>query len=198
MFGGHGCNGGLFGGHGCHGGGHGCHGGFGGLFSHGGRGCHGGCNGGGCYGGGCYGGGACYGGAGCVGGGAGCVGGGAGCVGGGVAPPPPPPVRERVVPPEGGKKKEKETLAPAPATIYVSLPSEAKLTIDDAATTSTSAVRVFASPALQPGQEYYYTLKAEIVRDGKTIPAVKRIPVHAGEESRVTFEFPAATAVAAK
>jgi uncharacterized protein (TIGR03000 family) len=96
------------------------------------------------------------------------------------------------------KKTGTETMGPAPATIVVSLPAEAKLTVDGAATKSVSATRVFASPALQPGQEYYYTLKAEIVRDGKTVPAVKRIAVRAGEESRVSFEFPATTAVVAK
>jgi uncharacterized protein (TIGR03000 family) len=86
----------------------------------------------------------------------------------------------------------------APATIVVSLPAEAKLTIDDAATQSTSATRVFASPALETGKEYYYTLKAEVVRDGKTVPVTKRIAVRAGEETRVTLDFPAATSVAAK
>jgi uncharacterized protein (TIGR03000 family) len=101
---------------------------------------------------------------------------------------------------DGTKKPEGkgESLAPAPATIIVSLPAEAKLTIDDAATKSTSATRVFASPTLETGKEYYYTLKAEITRDGKTVPVEKRVAVRAGEETRVTLEFPTATSVAAK
>jgi len=81
----------------------------------------------------------------------------------------------------------------APATIVVSVPAEAKLSVDDVATQSTSATRVFASPALERGKEYYYTLKAEITRDGKSVTATKRVAVHAGEESRVSLDFPEAS-----
>jgi uncharacterized protein (TIGR03000 family) len=70
----------------------------------------------------------------------------------------------------------------------VSLPADAKLTIDDAATVSTSATRVFTSPALPVGQEFHYTLKAEFVRDGKTAASSKEITVRAGEETRVNLE----------
>jgi uncharacterized protein (TIGR03000 family) len=96
------------------------------------------------------------------------------------------------------KKGEGEVLAPNQAVIVVSLPAEAKLTVDGVATKSTSATRVFASPELKPGVEYYYSLKAEIVRDGKAVPAEKRVTVRAGAESRVSFEFPVTTAVASK
>jgi uncharacterized protein (TIGR03000 family) len=177
--GGGGCNGGGCYGGGCHGGGHrlfggghGCHGGR--LFG-GGHGCHGGggCYGGGCYGGGCYGGG-CYGG-GCAGG-YGCAG---GCAGGVVVPSGDKP---KDMPKPGDKPKDKEDEARlAPATLIVSLPAEAKLTIDDATTTSTGAVRTFVSPNLNAGQEYHYTLKTEIA--GK--PVTKVITVRAGEETRV-------------
>jgi uncharacterized protein (TIGR03000 family) len=93
----------------------------------------------------------------------------------------------------GDKKKDKgdeETLLPAPATILVSLPAEAKLTVDGAATQSTSSTRTFASPALEPGRDYYYTLKAEIVRDGQTVSTSRRVAVRAGEQTRVTLKFP--------
>jgi uncharacterized protein (TIGR03000 family) len=183
-YGGGGCHGGgLFGGgHGCHGGrlfggGHGCHGGR--LFG-GGHGCHGGgygCNGGGygCHGGG-YG---CNGGGyGCNGGGYGCHGG-AGCSGGVVAPMPPEPVK----PP----KPEKEAMLNAPATIIVSLPSDAKLTIDGAATTSTSAERTFISPELPVDRSFNYSLQAEFQLEGRTVTVSKMVSVRAGMESRVTI-----------
>jgi uncharacterized protein (TIGR03000 family) len=73
----------------------------------------------------------------------------------------------------------------------VSLPAEAKLTIDDVATRSTSSTRAFRSPALERGTDFAYTLKAEIVRGGTTLTAAKEITVRAGEERRVTLEFPA-------
>src|SRR5262249_26990094 len=47
-------------------------------------------------------------------------------------------------------------------------------------------------PALEPGKEFNYTLKGEIVRDGKTVTASQRITVRAGEETRVNLEFPTA------
>lgn len=209
-----GCYGGGCSGGGCHGGGmfgghfrhrrHGCHGGSSCCGCSGGvnYGCTGSCNGGGCYGGGCTGGviyGGCTGG-GCYGGG--CYGGAAyGCTGGavmggtviqdgGAAPPPPPPETGT-----GGKRPEKigkppkSGMVPAPAIIIVSLPAQAKLTIDDLATKSTSASRAFASPALEPGKEFYYTLKAEIVRDGHAVATTKKVTVRAGEQTRVTFDF---------
>jgi uncharacterized protein (TIGR03000 family) len=86
---------------------------------------------------------------------------------------------------DGGK-----SALPAPAIIVVSLPAEATLLVDGSATTSTAATRVFASPALEPGQDYFYTLKGEIVRDGQKVIATETVKVRAGEESRVKLEFP--------
>jgi len=73
----------------------------------------------------------------------------------------------------------------------VNLPADAKLIVDDVVTKSTSATRLFTSPTLQPGMEYTYTLKAEVVRNGKTFTVSKRVPVHAGEETNVSLEIPA-------
>ena len=84
----------------------------------------------------------------------------------------------------------------APATIVVSLPADAKLMIDDEATTSTSAQRVFVSPNLPKGKEFHYTLKAEIVVNGKPTVVTERVAVKAGEESRITLSAP--TGVAAR
>jgi uncharacterized protein (TIGR03000 family) len=61
------------------------------------------------------------------------------------------------------------------------------LTIDGAATKSTSATRLFVSPVLAPRQAYEYTLKAEIVRDGTTLSATERVTVRAGAETEVSL-----------
>ena len=74
--------------------------------------------------------------------------------------PPPPP--EKVKPP---KEKGKEEVS-APATIVLSLPADAKVSIDGVATTSTSATRTFITPELNPTKEFVYTLSAQVVRDG--------------------------------
>ncbi len=73
------------------------------------------------------------------------------------------------------------------AVIVVSLPANAKLTIDGEATTSTSQQRVFTSPALPAGKDFHYTLQAEVVVDGKPVTVSKTVAVRAGEQSRVTL-----------
>lgn len=178
-----GCYGGGYGG-GCMGYGYG--GGYGGCMGYGGG--YGGCMGG--YGmgyGGCMGGyGMGYG---------GCSGsygiGGVGGYGGGMIMP-----GTTIQPGTGGEKlktkpkSKDETLAPAPATIVVELPADAKLLIDNAATTSTGSSRIFQSPTLNPGKEYHYTLKAEVVRDGKPVKAEQVVTVTAGEITPVKLTLP--------
>lgn len=86
--------------------------------------------------------------------------------------------------------KPKATSLSNQATIVVTLPADAKLSIDDMATSSTSATRVFVSPTLPAGKDFTYVLKAEVTREGKTMTTSKVVTVRAGQESRVSFEFP--------
>ena len=134
---------------------------------------------------------------GCYGGYTSCCGGSYGgysCCGGnviyGTAPvvvPPGGKAAEPVKPPKDTEKPKEESAVPAPATIIVSLPADAKLTIDDAATTSTSSLRVFNSPTLPVGRDFHYTLKAEYSRDGKPVTRSKEVTVRAGGETRVNL-----------
>src|SRR5262249_55929791 len=115
-----------------------------------------------------------------------------GCTGGAPAAPAAPAKQpEKVVPPA-----EKGEAAAAPATLVVSLPADAKLTIDGNATRSTTATRTFVTPALEKGMEFSYTLKAEVVREGQTFTAIKNVTVKAGEESKVSIEIPVTSVVA--
>jgi uncharacterized protein (TIGR03000 family) len=75
------------------------------------------------------------------------------------------------------------------ATLIVSLPADARLTIDDYVTRSTSAVRTFTTPPLEPGKDYEYTLKAERMRDGQPQVVTRRVSIRPGEETRVTLDF---------
>jgi uncharacterized protein (TIGR03000 family) len=88
-----------------------------------------------------------------------------------------------------------ELNVPAPATIVVSLPADAKLLVDGTPTSSTSAQRSFVSPPLEAGKEYVYTLTATVVRDGQTLETTKRISVRPGAESRVQINFDGAQVV---
>jgi uncharacterized protein (TIGR03000 family) len=124
----------------------------------------------------------------------GCYGGGysGGCYGGGMMQQMMPgggatPEKIQKTPTE----KKSSTLAePASATILVSLPADARLLIDDQATTSTGYSRLFVSPTLNPGREYHYTLKAQAVRDGKTVTAERVITVRAGETTPASLKLP--------
>jgi uncharacterized protein (TIGR03000 family) len=78
------------------------------------------------------------------------------------------------------------------AAILVHLPADAKLTVDDHATTSTSATREFITPPLERGRIFHYTLKAEFVRGGETIRVEKNVPVRADKETTVTLDLPGA------
>jgi uncharacterized protein (TIGR03000 family) len=172
----HGCWGGYSGCHGCWGGYGACHGCYGGSYGgYGGWGCNG-CNG--CYGGwGGYG--ACH-----------------GCHGGyGYAPAYATPVQPAVpaegpvekVPAPPKKKTGTDTSAVDRAQLIVELPIDAKLYIDDNQMKTTAAKRTFNTPPLQPGQAYYYMLRAEVERDGQTISQTTRVIVRAGEVARTSF-----------
>jgi uncharacterized protein (TIGR03000 family) len=180
LFGGKGCNGcnggGLFGGkHGCsgsscHGGGYSCHGG--------GYSCHGGgysCHGG--YSTGCTGG---HGYTGCTGG---VIYGATGCVGGTIIQGEAKPMLQ-----EKPKDMPKPEEISAPATLVVTLPSNAKLSIDDTVTSPKAVTtRVFETPVLQGGREFSYTLKAEFVVEGKPVVVTKKVAIRAGAEINVTL-----------
>jgi uncharacterized protein (TIGR03000 family) len=145
---------------------------------------------------------------GCYGGGMGCYGGGMGCYGmpggygvpmaPGGAPPAVMPKPPGTTPPVAGGGLPLAYSA-APATLVVNLPEDANLKIDGVATKAAAATRQFTTPVLARGQSYYYTLTAEIVRDGKTLAATQTVTVRAGQTSQV--EIPAAAfgmAVASK
>jgi uncharacterized protein (TIGR03000 family) len=147
------------------------------------------CGGGGCGGGGC---GMSYGG-GCGGGGCG-MGYGGGCgmggyvMGGGACPGGVCYLNT------GGTALAQA--GPRAATLVVTLPEDATLTIDNEATTSTSAQRVFVTPALEQGKEYEYTLKARVVRDGQTHIATAKVTFRPGETKQVELKVPAVSVAA--
>jgi uncharacterized protein (TIGR03000 family) len=104
------------------------------------------------------------------------------------------------MPPAGGAERSKESARPAKAKLLVEVPADAKLYIDDQLMKSTTAQRTFNTPMLDEGQSYYYILRAEVVREGKTYQDTKRVIVRAGEQVRTTFsdeELTASTAVKA-
>jgi uncharacterized protein (TIGR03000 family) len=108
-----------------------------------------------------------------------------------VDPSVAPPV---VAPPAG-------TIPPAPAPgtststmradglLAVNVPEEAKIYVNGQATSSTGNTRQYVSRDLQTGFNYTYEVRAELVRDGRTVEQVKKIDLRAGETANLAFDF---------
>ena len=159
--------------------------------------CHWGRNSCGCWGSsysGCYGGysGGCYGGGYGSSYGGGCYGGGVygGGVQGGVYQTPAQPMPgtgERIGEPKKGKDQANVS---APGTIVVTLPANARLTIDGGyVSQQNSPQRVLVTPPIQPGEEFTYTLVAEVTQDGQPVSQSQRVTVRPGQQSPVSFNF---------
>jgi uncharacterized protein (TIGR03000 family) len=79
------------------------------------------------------------------------------------------------------------SLSPDRARLIVTLPADAKLYVDGKPMRTLSERRVFHSPQLAPGQLYYYNLRAEVVRDGRTITREQRVVVRGGSVTQTSF-----------
>jgi uncharacterized protein (TIGR03000 family) len=84
----------------------------------------------------------------------------------------------------------------ADGLLAVSVPDDAKIYVNGTATSSTGADRQYVSRDLTNGYNYSYEVRAEVVRDGKTVEQVKTVNLRAGETAQVAFDFPAADAAA--
>jgi uncharacterized protein (TIGR03000 family) len=74
------------------------------------------------------------------------------------------------------------------ARIRVNVPAGAKLWFDDKPTMQTGAVRYFESPALKPGHEYSYEVKAQWRdADGKEVTRTRQVDVSANADASVDF-----------
>ena len=87
--------------------------------------------------------------------------------------------------PHMGHGKKVSAASPNAATVVVTLPADAKLTIDGDATTSTSEVRTFETPELVTGKTYAYTLEATFQQDGKPVVVSKKVRIEAGKTATV-------------
>jgi uncharacterized protein (TIGR03000 family) len=75
----------------------------------------------------------------------------------------------------------------ASATVVVTVPDGARLYFDKDRTEQTGTKRTFATPPLNFGTAYEYTLKVELSRDGKEWTKTRKIIVRAGETTHVDF-----------
>jgi uncharacterized protein (TIGR03000 family) len=89
------------------------------------------------------------------------------------------------------------TNAQQPVMMTVMVPKgDAEVFINDTATTTTGTERQFESPALDPGQNYHYTIRAQWMENGKRVEQKREVPVKAGQSVTVDFTKPAREVVA--
>jgi uncharacterized protein (TIGR03000 family) len=84
-------------------------------------------------------------------------------------------------------KKEDEARASSRGRLIVELPPGAKLFVDDKLVPDASPRKSFRIPALTEGEDYFYELRAEVIRDGKPVSETRRIIVKAGAVVRTDF-----------
>jgi uncharacterized protein (TIGR03000 family) len=101
----------------------------------------------------------------------------------------------RMVLEELRKKKSESASAPSNvARVTVKLPTEARLFIDNSRCPLTSGTRTFNTPTLEPGRQYFYTLRMEVDRDGQTVTENRRVILAAGQRVEVDFNTPVTAA----
>jgi uncharacterized protein (TIGR03000 family) len=71
--------------------------------------------------------------------------------------------------------------------VTVRLPADARLLVDDDVCPLTSSVRSFTTSGLKHGQQYYYMLRMEVVRDGQILVESRRVQFAAGQRIAVDF-----------
>lgn len=74
---------------------------------------------------------------------------------------------------------------PGKGQVLLEMPAEALVFINDK---RIDAASTFLTPALQAGQEYVVKVETVLLRDGKTINRVKRLPIRAGGVVRLAYK----------
>jgi uncharacterized protein (TIGR03000 family) len=76
------------------------------------------------------------------------------------------------------------------ALIDMLVPEKAEVWFDGTKTTQTGVARQFYTPALSPGQDYHYEIRAKWMENGKEVVRTRKILVRAGDHLGVNFLGP--------
>ena len=74
------------------------------------------------------------------------------------------------------------------ARVTVILPENARLFVNNEINTErTPHVRLFVTPSLRPGTDYFYVMRIEVPRDGRVYTQTRQVNVRAGQLTTVDF-----------
>jgi uncharacterized protein (TIGR03000 family) len=75
------------------------------------------------------------------------------------------------------------------AILTVDVPDDAKVFVNDLATTSTGSQRRYVSRNLQAGYSYTYKVRAEVVRNGEKVEETKVVDLRSGKNTSLAFKL---------
>ena len=103
---------------------------------------------------------------------------------------------------KGFEKKEEQSseaasVSPTKARVVVRAPADARLWVDQVECPLPGTVRSFETPDLNPEQNYVYTLRVAVERNGQTVQESRRVTLTPGQQVQVDFNNVGATRTAA-
>jgi len=72
-------------------------------------------------------------------------------------------------------------------TMSIRVPTDAEVWFGDVKTNLTGTERVFVSPALEPGNDYTYDIRARWNENGRSVERTRTLRVHAGDRLSINF-----------
>lgn len=109
----------------------------------------------------------------------------------GVLPDPIPPTPDDVEKDskkDGSKKDKPQVQRLMPATVVLSVPDGAIVTVEGQSLASVGRERTFRTPALAPSQEYVYTVRAKVMVADREETETLQVRIVPGEINRASFE----------
>lgn len=70
------------------------------------------------------------------------------------------------------------------------MPRDAVVFVNSKRTAITGEQRVYYSNALKAGNDYKYTVRAQVVRDGRIIEDTKQVILRLGDSRNLVFDLP--------
>jgi uncharacterized protein (TIGR03000 family) len=86
-------------------------------------------------------------------------------------------------------KRNDTIVASDSAILAISVPRDAIVFINGKQTTSSGKMRTYYSIAMKSGNNYEYTILAQINQNGKKIEETKKVMIHVGDKKLLTFDF---------